>query len=273
LTITLKIICYAFLEKKMAADDQAFRQYDRMSRTFYNPDGSSGSGGGSLPAMPTPSPIPHPGEMAKDQSDIELTFVGQCRKTDDKKQSERGGGGCGGDEYDELEDSGPIVPSEPTEVDWSAIFAPYEQEKPWGVLSKFLLINKVEDKDAMTELRKGSKLYSIMSVEATMRPIAVELIEFQQGRAKTRPMWQPLHEARLRTSAVFMSAAKAFTKNTAPNPGLSFLVKMFHVNWRFYLFVIIHVQDESDKVGFGRPFLGYHYYAIDKKTAIIKKCF
>jgi len=251
----------------MAADDREFTQYNRMLGTYYHEEGDGRGGdkrGGMDVSAHSPMQQQHPGEMLKDPSDIELTFVGKCREADEKKQV------CCDDD---LEDSGPIVPSEPSDINWTPIFAPYAQGTPWNLRAKFTLIDPVADKDAMADLRKGQTLYSVMSVEATMRPIEIELIEFQQGRAKERPMWHPLHEARLRTSAIFISAAKAFTKRTEPNPGVSFLVKMFHVNWRFYLFVIIGVQNDSDKIGFGRPFLGYHYYAIDKKAAIIKKCF
>jgi hypothetical protein len=148
---------------------------------------------------------------------------------------------------------------------WALIMARYGVDGPcWTDGSEYAMF---KDGKPDPDFMATNTAASVRETEMILRPLIVALKGFKMGRLNSAPIWSAKEEYRLAEAGIFvLDTRKVFVYEA------DFLVALIHVNWRFFVCIILKGDGHSEGEREGRTFLGYHYYAVDKNTAITNNC-
>jgi hypothetical protein len=240
------------------------RNYDSGEHGPNGPGGGNGGGGGGGDNYVIPQDI-----IARDLvpgDDDDSSELNRPRKPND-------GSGVSGYDDDDTQIS-VVIPKPPTNIDWNQITSVYKEGRPWVPHDQYkMLIGK----ERSTEIHEGETGKAVYNVELILRPLACwQLVATARGDAMDlMPTWSEFIESQLAAQGI--NACETLTWHY---PTLSGYIRIFHVNWRFYMCVILKdlvtvttAPPLTNKAVCPRGvFLGYHYLEVDKNTAINNKC-
>lgn len=160
----------------------------------------------------------------------------------------------------------PVVPDPPKDVNWDLMLMRYLSDGiDWTTDAEYSMFHEGKpDKDFF----EGTATRSISNADTVLKPISVEIMASKKGRIPRRPVWSQMLEERLEKMGIFLSGTKIVKSRD-----LNLLTKIFHVHWRFFVFIVLSGGDTSSDSGYGQTIMGYHYFAMDVNTAINNKCF
>lgn len=131
-----------------------------------------------------------------------------------------------------------------TEENHAQMLLQYEVDDPSAPRGVFCMFkDHTPDADFCTGNTAGNVAY----IELFIRPFV------------GRPLNEHILDTRLRDCDIKLTSE--FTVTAVR--GTAYNIRCYHVSWRFYLFIVVRAA----------IVIGYHYYAVDKKTAVLTNCF
>lgn len=163
------------------------------------------------------------------------------------------------------------VPKPPTDVNWESMVKRYVEGDGWKDGSEYAMFSGNRPDSDFFE---GDTALSVSNADTILRPISMGILAFNSKRMKDRPVWSDEIERRLAMVGIFLSGETSVHAHGL----MTFYAKIFHVQWRFFVFIILggmplNSEKPSNKTGFGLPILGYHYFAMSPNAAIDNRCY